>query len=955
MNRIDFLAAVLPPTGWYCALGIKGKKLKQTFHNTLADLDTEINALVASNHNCYFALASFKDNAGRTQENSEYLKAFFLDLDCGAGKEFADQPTALQALRTFLKEAKLPKPTIVNSGRGIHVYWPLQAAIAVREWRQVAVKLKALCAQHQFPADPAVTSDTARVLRAPETFNVKDADKPLAVEILHVCTPIDFADFKDALGVTAIDLSAARRPMDAVSLALLGNNQSRFKTILDKTIAKTGCAQIAEIVANQATTTEPMWRAGLSIATHCVDGAKAVHFISKGHPKYDHAATVTKAAAIQGPYTCDTFAGLNPSACTNCAHKGKIKSPIVLGNEIIAATPEDNKITVVLPPAVEGATAEVLTYVIPEYPFPFFRGRNGGIYIKGEEKKKKRKDEEVVEDDVPRDELVYENDFYMDRLVDDAEHGMCAMFRLHLPKEPVKVFTVPFRDMVAKDKLRDHIATNGVICSPKRMELMSFYVNQWGVKLQKEMKAEKSRTQFGWTSDLSSFIVGDKEISANKISYSPPSSTTIGLVEYFRSRGTIEGWKNIVNFYNRPGMEMQAFVMFTGFGSVLLPLLGTGNVQGGIISLVSEGSGTGKTTLLYAINSIFGHPKETMLIEDDTGNARISRAGVYRNIATTTDEVTNAAAKDLSRFIYRYLHGRDKNRMKSSFNVERANQTIFNSFCVLTGNSSINDKVYAAKAVPDGELARYAEFTVQLNNDLPKEETDAIFSKLFDHFGVAGPVFIQYVLNHRQQVADLLINTQRKVDREFGFAQRERYWSVKVTCLLVGGAVAKEAGLHDIDMGRVYAWAKAAFKEMLRTNRPAVRDPLLSIGEFLQEHVNDVLISNGMDDKRTGVPTMAIKEPRGQLLVRYEPDTKLLFISSKHFRLFCTREQIPYQLTLDELRAKKILVAEGQKKRMGKGTAVDVNILTIVLDNTSGLVYEAEANGAGAAGKDKVA
>jgi hypothetical protein len=109
----------------------------------------------------------------------------------------------------------------------------------------------------------------------------------------------------------------------------MGNRTSSFKTIIDRTLAGSGCGQIAYILNNRATLDEPMWRGGLSIAKFCSDGEKAAHFISKGHPDYSEAATENKLDLIKGPYRCETFDKNNSGICARCPHMGNIGSPIL--------------------------------------------------------------------------------------------------------------------------------------------------------------------------------------------------------------------------------------------------------------------------------------------------------------------------------------------------------------------------------------------------------------------------------------------------------------------------------------------------------------------------------------------------------------------------------------------------------------------------------------------------
>jgi hypothetical protein len=134
-TRQEFLGAVLPPEGIYCVVGIAGKVLhSQTFHSTLLDVEVAVDHLDGKGVDSYIALSSFLTDRNRTAANAACLKSFFLDLDCGEDtpKKYLDQNAALQALKKFVKDAGIPRPIIVNSGNGLHAYWPLTQAVARR-------------------------------------------------------------------------------------------------------------------------------------------------------------------------------------------------------------------------------------------------------------------------------------------------------------------------------------------------------------------------------------------------------------------------------------------------------------------------------------------------------------------------------------------------------------------------------------------------------------------------------------------------------------------------------------------------------------------------------------------------------------------------------------------------------------------------------------------------------
>jgi putative DNA primase/helicase len=142
-------------------------------------LDGKIDELLDEKREVYFGCATFKDPRGqRTAKNAAGYKCFRADIDCGPGKPYPTKKDGLLALQKYLEEVGLPMPTLVDSGRGWHLYWTLDEVIDYNTWRPMADALKKSMADLEFGADPSVTADGARILRIPGTFNHKDATKP---------------------------------------------------------------------------------------------------------------------------------------------------------------------------------------------------------------------------------------------------------------------------------------------------------------------------------------------------------------------------------------------------------------------------------------------------------------------------------------------------------------------------------------------------------------------------------------------------------------------------------------------------------------------------------------------------------------------------------------------------------------------------------------------------------
>lgn len=354
------LEACLDSTGHICIVGlIAGANPSQKFFGP-GQLDAAIECamrLDAEGRDSYFATSTFQNPSSRKAENVRSVKTMKLDLDVSidSDKKYATQAEALADLKRFCKAVNLPRPVVVNSGGGLHIYWPLSVALTPGEAKQVSEKLKSLCSMHGLRADPCVTSDLARILRVPDTKNYKQ-DVPREVKLLtkvHTFDTVNFIELMEAayaagapapiavskdvplFSGASIPLHLRHLKTDDVTSALAGRKPKSFQIILEKSIAGTGCEQLKFAYENQASIDEPRWRAVLSIAQLCKDRAEAIHQISKGHADYSPEETEQKATSTLGPMRCDTFASNWPEQCTGCTHK--ITSPIQLGVESDAA------------------------------------------------------------------------------------------------------------------------------------------------------------------------------------------------------------------------------------------------------------------------------------------------------------------------------------------------------------------------------------------------------------------------------------------------------------------------------------------------------------------------------------------------------------------------------------------------------------------------------------------
>ncbi len=908
----EFLDLVLPPledNEVYFALGISNTgAIKTSAANSTDELIQCGQTFDTASLNAFFALAKFTDaTQGRKAANASSLKSLFLDIDCGEGKPYATAEDGLIALKQFCKNCKLPKPTIIKSGRGLHVYWAFETPLERRIWKNYAEALNKLCKNNNLEIDPSVTTDAARVLRLPGTRHLKVISNPLSVDILMLGQTLTkdeldthFAPEEDALAV--LKNNKYRHRTDAMTRALAGSSEYYFKNIFVKSLQGKGCNQIKYIYEHQADISEPLWRGGLSIAYNCEDREKAIHKISNKHPEYSAEATQRKAEMTEGkPYSCDKFREINPELCEGCSFK--FSNPIKLGREVVAAEEE-----VEVQGALADTDAEVInTYKIPRYPEPYFRGKNGGIFGTFTDK-----DGEEYHD------VIYPHDFYAVSRMVDPDMGEGMLVRLHLPRDGVREFIIPVSVIQAKDRLMNLTGSKGILILGKKQEKFMDYLKAWLDHLQATMPAANARTQFGWTKGNQSFVVGDCEYTAEEVRYNPPSTPTAPVMPYFDKKGNLDEWKKIINAYGRPGMEYRAFAFFVGFGSILTPFL-QDSLKGFVVNLVNRKSGTGKTTILRAINSIYGDPDALLLNTKDTQNFREQRLGIMQNLAVTMDEITDLDNEYASSFIYNITSGKGKGRLQGQVNAERTNHTTWALGCVTSANQTLMDKLLAIKAFPEAELQRILEISVPVEDQEEANWARAHFAKLKQHHGVAIEPYIKYVIKEVPHIPDLLSGIQARIDKDAHAKGTERFWTGIATLVIGGAILSKRAGLHDIDVDAVYKYAIELIKGARQRSRESLFDVTEYLGSFLQRHYHETLVINGKKDVRNGLDFAPIREPRGALLVRYEPDTKMLFVSVQAFRKDCSQQKINYDEALQPYKESGALV-KVSNKRMTAGT-----------------------------------
>jgi hypothetical protein len=914
----EFYKKALPSTGIYCVATIDpiDKTTKHKFVESIDDLESFVSSKKNTKTNIFVAMSSFKGYSRKADE-AKSVRSFFVDLDVGEGKGYDTKQDALDAIDTFIEANELPPPVRIDSGGGVHAYWLFDKDIPADEWKPYAEKFKNFCLSHGLNIDPVVTADLARILRCPDTFNQK-TEPPTPTKVIGTEMPIySFDEFKDFLGeiVQSQDDILASIPRGNLSeeqrkAAKLDNYQTKFSDLAIKSLNGEGCNQIKFILENSKNLTEPVWRAGLSIAVNCSDGDEAIHVMSEDHPGYTRDATIRKTILPDGsrlkPYYCKTVEDVNPGGCEGCAFKTKVNTPINIGKELQTVPPSEH--AVVHTPDPKTGTVTTALKTLPEELYPFVYGKNGGIYYL------------IAEEDddgnitKQKSVIVSLYDIYPIKRIFSVADGECLLMKAMLPNDPEREFLLPIKHVYALDKFKELIASNGVLFNPGNKEvgyLMS-YIIKWGQYLMNKSPAEVMRMQMGWTPNRESFVIGATEyLRDGKEVSSPTSPLCRGIAKHLSTAGTYEAWKEAANKLNTPSLELHAFTMLTGFGSALMDYTSTSGVT---ICLTGE-SGAAKTGALYAALSVWGNPKDLSVLEA-TENGMTGRYLGLHNIPFGLDEVGNILPKTLSQLIHKISQGKSKIRMQASVNAERDHEMSASLVAIFTSNQSLYDKLVTLKKDPNGEVARLIELTVRKPEAFRNDS--ALGRDIFDQFrfnyGWAGPEFIKGVYQLGESgISKAVDKWCLRFKKNFGEDTAYRFYENVVSVAMTAGEITNAAGITQFDLERIYHKIVA---EMV-----AIRDNVVKVNSVNYESI----LSDYINRNQTGIlafkDNKIVMEPRTSFVIRVENDSHTMYISKTEFDKYLHEMSISTKEFIFQIMALGIDIDAGKSsvKRMSAG------------------------------------
>jgi hypothetical protein len=1017
MNSEEFLNHVLPDNnGDICYnLTCIGKGTKQYFYDTIEEAAKQALVFSEEELDVYYGFAGFdvevlerykkgeRKNL-RTAGNAKLFKCLALDIDVDESgskiNTYKSLEEAGEALNKFITNNNLPMPLVVCSGRGLHVYQVFTNAISHDKWHKLASAYKNLAIEQNLVIDPSVTADAARILRVVGTFNNKGEVGVPVIVLNEGDDPRAYTYWRNKLNTSSAETVVEETPSEPSDAPLVAHNIIGHKDDeLSSTVKYSwkiikesrNCQQINFMYDHKNEVSEPLWRCGTGVAAFCIDRDFAIHDLSKGYEGYDPEETEKKADGIKyGPISCLEFEKQNPNGCKGCefksrkGSKGPLKSPILLGATVEQVASEER---VVLD---KDTGIEKKISMPKDLPDGYIRSEKGIFKIR--------------EGDLPP-LAIYPDDFWVqERLYSRVDGHMISLVHIFPHKnDGIEQWVMPYDFKSHVSELSKH----GIVMATKKEEnYIMEYIAAWINKLKTERAYGQAYVQMGWqdgqviegSSDNeiefhTSFILGRRKFTAGGVAELPfeegigklisggensiieddyiknatnvqvasISSTLEQTARAFPKKGSLEKWtKAIQQLYSRDrtglkageedGEETKRFVMGYGLAS---PLFKFTPIRSALLHMVSGTTGSGKTSTLRAVASIWGHPKDALSQGGDTTFSWFQKLGEFNSVPFFIDEITEMNPKAMSQLIYSLSHGKGRDRMEGSTNRLRVNETTWCTGVITTANTEVSSVLKSMKNRPEAELARMLEIPV-VDNDLTLQENTKLISSLDHNHGLAAEKFIPWVLANQVECERIVSEVTEKIVKECNLDKRHRFKAAMGGVAIAGLLIGNKLGIWDFEVKSTFQW----FVNMLLSNKEdegtdrdretrSQEDCLSILGEFFNEHRPNTLQVDDSDDDTDGLKELINvggKKLRPEALyIRDEIHSKQIVVIRSRLLNWCNENAVQFKELINDIASIKdgkgnsAVLSKNKQTRIGKGHkdgAVDLNIPCVVFDAT---------------------
>lgn len=768
------------------------------------------------------------------------VKSLYIDVDVKDGA-YSSTKEGLTALREFVTSTSMPTPTaVVASGSGgFHVHWALDRELTREEWQPLANALARATQMHGLKCDSQCTVDAARILRVPQTYNLK-GDEPRPVELLSLGDEVSTDDiiatlqpYMDATPV-ASDFPMGTATDTSVNDELGGGVTHAAPPIIIDEVAQ-HCGFVARSLGTGGKdNTNPLWFMTAAIAAHVQDGRDALHRMSDKHTGYDETktnelfdrVTTKKQEKNLGWPQCSKIAGYGCRECQTCPLLAKNKSPLNFA-QVTASKTDDT---------------------LPER---FVRNPDGTIAVRA-----------TNEDGTPFTITLTHYPIWTGWLSPDP---WILHFTTMFNNSRAVPFELPAEVIGSKDGFAKYMSAKGFFVGEREAKTLKEFFMAWIQKLQKTKYGVVSAVPFGWSvtnGNIEGFSYGGQVWCKN--SERPAASPGGALAYQYGPHGTPEVWNQlsrIITDQNRPGLNA---ILASAFAAPLTQLTGHAGL---LLNAFSIETGIGKTTAMRTAMGVWGHPVVAMQALDDTKNSILGKLGKIKNLPCMWDEIkTESQVKTFIDTVFNLTGGKERGRMAQDLTLRDVGT--WHTLLVSATNQSLLDAMASQNRSTAAGLVRLFEYQVEP----PKERisdtghVQRMLGQLEHNYGHAGLVYSKWLGANHERAEDEISKLHSEICAETDSEQGERLWTNVVAVLIKGADYANQLALTQINLPELKEFLLGVMAGMRKevSKTPTGQSATMTVSQVLADFLNSTR-QNTLETNRTWVGRG--KPPKGAIQI----------------------------------------------------------------------------------------
>lgn len=927
---LDFLRLILPESGYYCAVTIVNNQWRHKFFDDIEAMSQYILKEDARGREVYHACGAYTEGVmdphdtpkhlrtrGRTHTNVRALRSLWLDIDCGEGKPYANQLDAYNAVEALygvnggFTSSSLPKPLFVNSGYGLHLYWPLVKDISKTEFDALSTGLTLLCEHHGLKIDPARACDPSSVLRPVGSHNHKRGGCK-EVNWSGPVGPYEIGEFDGLQG--SIEESRANRTRIAFQsfgsqgnlsntalLNLYGPSTARAEEIAEQ------CGQVSRLRDADGSLTEPEWYAILGVLAYCEDGRRFAHTWGANFKQYTFDGTEAKFEQRKnsaGPTTCEHFNSLD-KRCRECKLWGEITSPIqISGRKILCDTTSDrnysnnrtDKLDSDVWPISESSLSTMGSFEL----------RYDGLRSKSEDKKGELTDKPICS-----------QPFWLTAINEGENGGKFSYgFEWDLPNNSLRSFILDARIFHSSSGLAEFQGQGPII---HEADLFRKFVREEIDDWHRENKVSIRYDQLGWKDGFDAFLVGNKLYEKGNIVRIIQPSTDITYKSKDlgpKKGGSLVEWSRAANELYTSGLEAHSFALLASFASPLMSCH-VESEGGAVIAMVSNQSGTGKSTVLDAVASVWGNRSALEMTNRDTEISRAISLGVLHNLPVVLDELRFRDPETTRDFITMFTVGKDKTRANRDGTLQQNN---YRWQTILVGGSNYSLVDLLETDATNALALRVFEFSADAQF-IDKKKGDALRRELVRNAGWAGDAYVKALLQpgNIEFIQQTIPKWSSEIYDVCKLQREHRFWVRTTVSILIAAVIVRQLGILEFSVERIREWILQKLSSKVRGSQGiSDQTPSTVLGSFLSQHALDTLTVSGPAGRGASV-VQVIREERRNLYIRAEESSGLLYIDRDIYKKWLYKHGFNREENIEELKRIGVITKECTKT-LGAGT-----------------------------------